>query len=73
MPRAREEDMTRAPVPQMARMVPHIIARPGVKVGSSLQSRTGYSKQDAHVESLQMTMSHQPVNLTSHANPHMIP
>lgn len=36
MPRAREEDMTMAPVPHMARMVPHIIARAGVNTGSSL-------------------------------------
>ena len=37
MPRAREDDMTSAPVPHMARMVPHIIARAGVNVGSSLR------------------------------------
>lgn len=28
---------TRAPVPHSARMVPHIMARPGVNLGSSLR------------------------------------
>ena len=30
MPRLREDDATMAPVPHRARMVPHIIALPGV-------------------------------------------
>ena len=36
MPRLREDDATMAPVPHRAKMVPHIIALPGVNCGSNL-------------------------------------
>lgn len=40
MLRAREDDAKIAPVPHSARMVPHIMARPGVNTGSRRMPRT---------------------------------